>query len=408
MLERKIIRRTTDYYPLKFNPKERVNDCRGKLIIDNPRTKERYEYDLVGNVDEPLAEGALDVVCNSKEVCQRIIEFTNPYTTKDLRYKVDTDLPEILSGPLRFTIPPKGSYDYVFNIKPLLGKLYFGKLMFKEEQGNMYKWYTIKIEAKSVYNVQSVEMKTTIRKAIYVDFTLENPTTNFVRFDVDYQGDFLLGAKELRLEPEKSGVYQLFYEPLKVGVFEGQLHIFNDAIGEFLYKLTLVCEESPPTFLDTIKAELGKSAEVIVNLENPSQNDVEVFLSNSNITNYSTFPEKIIIRQFSNKDVTIRYTPSSLGTEELATIVFQSKIGKWDYRLNGQGIQPKVMEKTECSSFVGGISSGIIHFKNPFKEILNLWIELKCSEENQSSFKLMGKKDKYVVEAFSNLINLFN
>jgi len=359
-------------------------------------------------VDEPLAEDTLEIKCNSKEVVQKVIQFTNPSSFKDISYKVDTDLPDILSGPTKFTIPPKGSYDYVFSVRPLVGKIYFGKLIFKEEYGNMYKWYTVKIESKSLYSVQAVEMKSRIRKAIYVDLTLNNPTNEVVRFSVDYQGDYLMGAKELRLDPESSGIYQLFYEPLQVGVFEGILHLFNDSIGEFLYKLTLICEDSPPTFLETIKAELGKSAEVVVTLENPSGNDVEVATTNTNMTNFTTIPDKILIKPYLSKDITIKYTPSSISTEELATIVFISRIGKWDFRLNGKGIIPKAMEPTNVSSYVGGITSGLINFKNPFKEVLNLWAELKCeTNDSQAAFKLITKKDKFTVESLSNFLYNF-
>ena len=278
-----------------------------------------------------------------------------------------------------------------------------GKIIFYELDTNMYKWYTIKIEAKAVINTQTVEMKTTIRKAIYVDFTLVNPTDDFVRFDVDYQGEFLIGKNELKLEASKSGVYQLFYEPLKVGNFEGSLHLYNDSIGEFLYKLNLISDESPIVFIPNIRAELGKHADVTLALENPSPMDVDVYYTNNNIINYQSLDATIIIKPYSTKEVIVRYTPSSLNTEESAVFLFQSKIGKWEFKLAGKGINPKTMDSTPVNSYVGGISSGMINFKNPFKETLNIWLELK-STDNEEAFKLMIKKEKFVVDPLSNYI----
>ena len=52
------------------------------------------------------------------------------------------------------------------------------------------------------------------------------------------------------------------------------LHIYNDRIGEFLYKLKLVCEEQPVIFSEIIKAELGKYVDYPVMLENPTMEEI--------------------------------------------------------------------------------------------------------------------------------------
>ena len=61
------------------------------------------------------------------------------------------------------------------------------------------------------------------------------------------------------------------------------------------------------------------------------------------------------------------------------------------------------MEITSVSTYVGGITSGMINFKNPFKDSLNVALELKCAEW-QGTFRIMLKKrDKYSIEPFRML-----
>ena len=107
---------------------------------------------------------------------------------------------------------------------------------------------------------QTIEMRTEIRKGIYIDINLENPSNDSQVFMVDFDSDlFLFGEKEVKVEPKSSKVYKLLFAPLRVGVWENiMLHIYNDRIGEFLYKLKLISESQPIITSEVIKAELGK------------------------------------------------------------------------------------------------------------------------------------------------------
>lgn len=399
--DKKINRKSTGQYILVFNPTERI-DSKGKLTLTNTFTKEIYEYELIGKVDDPLAEGTLEFTCNAKETLKRKINIENPYE-RDTNYIVETDLADIISGPQNFTIKAGSVYNYEITVKPLLGKIYFGKITFIDDKKN-YIWYTIKVEARSIFQQHSIEMRTCIRKAIYIEISLENPMNELILFHIDYEGEFLLGDKEMRLEPNRTGVYQLFFAPLKVGAWDGKLHIFNEYVGEFLYKIKLVSEENPPIYPDILKAELGKSTEYVIPLENPINEEVDVAYYHTNKKLFTIIPDKISIPPYSTREVIVKYSPSSLDGEEECQLRFEtSKIGKWVYNLRGKGIPPGVMETTVVSTYVDGITSGTINFNNRLNEKIQVTVELKC-DEWPGTFELLNKKDKYIIENFRNLL----
>lgn len=330
----------------------------------------------------------------------------NNTSEKEITYNVETDLGEVISGLSRFVVRPQTSYPYDFNVKPLLGKIYFGKITFMDEKSGNYIWYTIKIEAKSQYQAQTIEMRSTIRKTVYIDICLDNPLEEYVVFNVDFEGDYLIvKEKEIRIDPLRSINYQLFFAPLRVGTWEGRVHIYNDSIGEFLYNVKLICDDNPPQYPDIVKSELGKSVDIPIFLENPSAEEVKVSYTNTNSYNFEVVPEKVTIPHLSSREIIIRYSPSSLDREEEAKIIFNSlSIGSWIFNFRGKGIPPEVMDPVFVNTYVGGITSGMINFKNPFNESLNVIVELK-SEDWPGTFKLLSKTNKYTIDRTCIFLN---
>ena len=114
----------TDYL-LTFAPTEKVN-CSGMLKLTNSFTSETYFYTLIGNVEDPLAEGNIEITgINAKETQKKIINIDND-SERDIPYTVETDLDEVISGLSNFTVKANSSFPYEMKIRPLLGKIYFG------------------------------------------------------------------------------------------------------------------------------------------------------------------------------------------------------------------------------------------------------------------------------------------
>lgn len=393
--DKKISKKSTESYPLTYFPLEKFSTT-GKLILRNTFTKEYYEYELKGNVDDPLAEGLLEIFCNAYEERKTTVQIDNIYDY-DLNYEVETDLTDVVTGLEKFCVRARNHYKYEITTKPLLGKIYFGKITFKDDKG-FFKWYTIKIDAKSITQNETLELKTQIRKAIYIQLVIENPTNKTKVFNCDFEGPFLKGDSEIKVEANKKINYILYFEPYKVGKWEGIIHIYNETAGEYLYKLKLISEESTIIYPDTIQSELGKSSQSSILLENPTKQEIVVLHTNSNPSHFKIKPDKITLLPESYKEILVTFTPSNLEYEEICTLLFESyEIGKWEYRLRGKGLFPTIMDTTKISTFVGGIISGGVTFKNPTNEKITITLELKC-DEWPNTFRLMLKNNKIVVD----------
>ena len=388
---------------LTFSPIEKIN-VNGMLKLINNYTSEKYFYTLIGNVEEPLAEGNIEITnINAKESIKKIITIDNPLE-RDVTYTVETDLDDVISGLSTFVAKAQLPYSYEMKIRPLLGKIYFGRIIFRDDHKG-YKWYTVRVEAKTQIQPQTIEMRTKIRKGIFIEINLENPTNENVIFRIDFDSDlFLFGDKDVKVNANSTVIYKLLFAPLKVGIWENvMLHIYNDRIGEFLYKLKLVCEEQPVIFSEIIKAELGKYIDYPVMLENPTMEEIEVKSFSSNDKLFKVLQEKIFLPSGVKKEVLIRYTPSSLDGDEEGTVKFETKkIGKWEYHLRGRGIPPTQMETTYVRTFVGGVASGQVNFKNPLNERITVNVELKCSKFPEA-FTLLLKKAKHPLDPSKTL-----
>ena len=280
--DKRIPKHTITDIKLIFSPTEKT-PVNGMLKLINNYTSEKYFYTLIGNVEDPLAEGNIEITnINAKETQKKTIELENTLE-RDVNYTVETDLDDVISGLANFTIKANSKYSYEMKIRPLLGKIYFGRIIFKDDHKG-YKWYTIRVEAKCQIQASTIEMKTMIRRGTYIEINLENPTNEPVVFRIDFDNDiFLFGDKEVRVNPSATVIYKLLFAPLKIGIWDNvMLHIYNDKIGEFLYKLKLISEEQPIINSELIEAELGKYVDYPIMLENPTGEEIEVKYFNSN------------------------------------------------------------------------------------------------------------------------------
>ena len=383
---------------LTFSPTEKIA-VNGMLKLVNNFTSERYFYTLIGNVEDPLAEDNIEITnINAKETQKKIIPLSNELE-RDVSYTVETDLDEVISGLASFIIKANSTYNYEMKIRPLLGKIYFGRIIFRDDHKG-YKWYTIRVEAKSQLQAKTIEMRTLIRKGVYIEINLENPTNEVAIFRIDFDSDlFLFGEKDVKVNANSTIEYKLLFAPLKVGVWENViLHIYNDRIGEFLYKLKLISEEQPVIVSEPIKAELGKYTDYPIILENPTNEEVEVKCLNSNKKLFQVLQEKIFLPGGVRKEILVRYIPSTLdGLEECHLRFETKKIGNWEFLLRGSGIPPTQMETTYVRTYVGGVTSGQVNFRNPLNEKITISIELIC-ENFPDAFSLVNKKTKYPLE----------
>lgn len=88
---------------------------------------------------------------------------------------------------------------------------------------------------------------------------------------------------------------------------------------------------------------------------------------------------------FASTDFEIIYTPSTLSSTELATIILHHpEIGTWQYEIEGMGELPGVMTEHFPTSVVGQMSSYMMSFRNPFDSPLSVNVVLTIDKPASS------------------------
>lgn len=94
--------------------------------------------------------------------------------------------------------------------------------------------------------------------------------------------------------------------------------------------------------------------------------------------------------------VKIQYSPTNLDVVESGTIVFENPtVGKWEYNVEGKGMLPTVMEPQPISTAVGGNTSSMLTFKNPFKEPATVHVHMET--DDTKIFSLLLKRNKFSI-----------
>ena len=394
--ELQVKRKSQNNFVLSFKP-QWTCEIEGKLTLTNATTNEIYEYDLHGVGEEPLAEEHIVLECKARETTEYTFEIKNP-TERPQTYRIETDLNNVV-GPEDIKLKPRESGKYPIKITPLLGGTYTGSITFIDNE-DRFIWYTVEVHTESPRPEKTLELQSIVRKAVAVDIVLENPLPEPVTFEVFFTGNGLLGDAAFSIGPKNQSTYELLYSPLKPtepGIPEkGTIGFLNEKLGEFWYDLLMICDESPLHTVDAVECELGKRAEIYLELENPINDEVIIEHTCTNSTNFEIFPEKILIGPYDTFKVCVQYSPSTLGELEVGEILFKNElIGKWRYRVQGRGLYPTIMEPQPVSTAVGTNTSSMLAFKNPFREPSSVDVELQTME--QGVFSLLLKKNHFSI-----------
>ena len=393
-------RKTQGAFLLHFHPQNPLEKYEGKLSITNTTTNDHYEYDLIGITTDPLAKGHLVIKCVAQSLEKRTIEVANPYKDRAVAYLVETDLINA-AGVSRFVIEPGKTYKYQLNVTPLIGGVYTGSITFTEEtEPQKYVWYTVSVETERAGARGELTLKAEIRKTVACEITLHNPLEEALTFEAILEGEGLLGEPVISIPPKKTVNYELSFLPLKVFSERGSVSFVNERVGEIWYDLTLSSQEQKTEKLPLIRAELGKSSEVKIYLENPAPYTVSVQGTTTNIGNFTLLPDSFEIPAFQETEVTVKYTPSKLEEQEAGELLFESKeIGRWRFIVLGLGTPPDKFPATLISCPVDKDLTQIVNFRNPLREEIPVQIALR---QKGAGFRLMTNKLKVTISGLTN------
>lgn len=369
-------------YPLTFAPTWIGKEIQGKLVFR--RTNDiLFEYSLSGEGEAPLAEGNEIIRCNARDTVMRKLRVTNS-CKEPTTYAVVSDL-DFVSGDNELTVPPSSSADYELFVTPSLGGSYAGSVYFNASKE--YMWYTVKIEVDSPREESVIDISTVVRQAASVRLSIENPLNERVVFDVELQGDGLLGEDKFILEAsEQSGTYELFYTPLIANEHQGSVAFLNDKVGEFWYRLNLCATKAEPLHLDTMVCAVGARVSTDIPVENPLDHEITLVSRCSNSVNYSVEPEVFNIPPYGSKKAKIFYSPSDIDVLQTSDIsLHHAELGDWEYTVSGKGIEPGLMNEHVPIAVVGEPTSYMISFRNPFVTRLEIDVVLRESDPKNAA-----------------------
>ncbi|CAM9334154.1 unnamed protein product [Discosporangium mesarthrocarpum] len=370
------------FAPVRFSPEEVLS----KLVLTDTKDRERpvrFEFELRGTAEEPLAESHRVLKCSARErVHETNNNIWNPLVctgSPAVSYAVESDLPGV-SGEPTILVPAKGEAEYSLSLCPQFSGVFTGSLTFTGPAGAVT-WFTVEVQTSNPLEEDVVAITTVLRQAVSVEICLANPLDEDLEFQVFLEGEGLMGDATFPLGPLESATYTLYYSPMRVQSHTGKVTFATERVGEFWYKLDLRADPAPPIRLDTILCPAGAREAVDLSIDNPMGQEVVLVAKSSNKRNFSVEPGQIAIGPYGTSPFQVIYTPSSLGEEEFGEVILSHPdLGDWVYEVSGRGRMPGVMQEQRPSATVGQTSSFMFPFRNPFPESLLLSVILKNEE----------------------------
>ena len=425
----------------------------GLLKLYNPDAGDTFTYRLEGFAEEALAEGNLVYRCVARKperftiALQKMSLPSSPAEkgkkkqapdNKVQKFIVESDLP-FLSGTESIEVSNDGA-NYVFTINSPSGGVFSGNISFRESETDATIWYTITVEVMGPAEERTIEVESTVRKAVAVEITLDNPTDEPLKFDVKMMGEGLLGESTFTLPPKGSparkgntnDIYELIFSPLRAGNTVGKISFANSKVGELWYKLNLIAVPAPPVVLDVIEAMVGTTVAAEGPIENPLGERVSFTVRVDDTEHFTVPDDKIILEPYAQTSFVLNFRPSSLNDMVSTRIVLSnSQFGEIWYEVRGIGCLPGLMTNTYVDAPLNEIGSQTIVFRNPFKHPLPLDVVLtnqplteephnprdknssaistlkqKAAQEAMESFELLLKKSTDLVVGPGSLLHI--
>lgn len=393
---------STVNYPLTFRPSWMTEET-ALFVLSNLSNDDKYEYDLKGIGEEPIAEDQIKIECCARNIIKKSIQIPNIHP-KHTTYTVESDI-SCITGLSEMTVDPGKSVNYDFTFMPLNSGKYEGSITFKSNSGE-YLWYEVFGEVASPNEESTLNISSLVREAVSVEISLSNPLKETIVFDIELKGVGLIGDETFRLDASQSGTYKLIFSPLKSGTQSGGIIFSNEKVGEFWYKLNLVAETSKPIELELMSCAVGMRASQPLTLFNPTNKVIELSPKIDNERNYSIRDSVIVLEPYESINVILDYSPSSLTQIENGRIsLMHPDLDDWIFLVKGIGSKPDRMTEIVATALLGQTSSELLMFKNPFSTELLIKVSLEPISPGKAipdEFKLMIKKQKFEIDGFSS------
>ncbi len=390
----------------------------GKLQLKNPETNDIFEYQLIGVAEDALAEDTLNFRCSARKKSVFSIFIPNlesilgppkshqqdDHPTR--LFKVETDLPfAIIKESAK--IPAEGG-NFEFSVNCPMGGELNGYVSFKDTDTQAVFWYAIVVDVTSPQEEKTIEVQATVRQAVVVEITLDNPLKDELVFDVTLQGEGLIGQPILSLLPgdaPQQNVYELIYSPLFAGPSIGKVSFWNELVGEVWYKLQLVALPASAIEIPLVDCMLGSETTIYPEIENPLNESITFTIDVVDTEHFAVSHPKLSLKSFEQGKFAVNFRPSNFNEIYSTQVRLRNKkLGEIVYNLSGKGLLPGVLPTTIIEGPIFEIVSENILFRNPFPHPLPVEIILVADRVGsglEQVFSLLRKTSESVVPAKS-------
>lgn len=413
----KVTKDSSAIYQLNFTGAH-SGEFTGKLIFSHNNSDDTFEYRLIGIAEDPLAEDNLRLRCIARSKThfsvpvRRLLTPTIPPERVQI-FDVQTDLPYLM-GSSTIEVEGNGEALYDFYILSPVSGILTGSLTFRDQASNAMMWYTFDISVDAPFAESEITVQAVVRTAAAVEIMLENPSLEQKTFEVEIDGEGLLGDSMFIVPPKSSKVpYELIFSPLRVGEFKGSISFKSARSGQFWYQINLTALEAPAILIPPMECMMGSSVAVKVNVENPLKEEITFAIQTGDNDAFSTEESSINLGPYGQAIFTVVFTPVKMNTKETSAIYLSHpSFGEIRYEVTGVGLMPGNMDPIEMSSTIGVLGSYTVPFQNPFRHPLPIEILLSSSEggigkgDDVDAFELLLRKNASLVVASHSTLQI--
>ncbi|XP_054864966.1 hydrocephalus-inducing protein homolog [Amphiprion ocellaris] len=363
-------------------------------------------YTLQGTADPPKAEDTLMHELPAKTHHTELLPVHN-WLSRQQRFcvlletvKPDKPDPTVsLTGLKYIDVPALSSRDYEMSFFMYREGQYSTKVTFCNKVTGEYLFYLVTFKATSPGVLSTIELTTTVRRAVSATVEVENPLTKPASFTTECKSLDISVPSQHTVSGQSKGVLSFDYQPLQTGESTARLTLSSSDLGFFHYDLLLRALPPPAEKAVHFTTSLGSSDTVPVKFINCSRFKTDYACT----TDCSEFSVDKSVRaspgfgEGSEACVEVCFEPHQLG-EVRGQLSLSSAIGgEYIFPLRGICLPPKAQGPF---SIKAGRSISI-PFKNVFLQAtaLSFQVDNPCFTVKGSG-NLPSKKTQNIVVSF--------
>jgi hypothetical protein len=164
-----------------------------------------------------------------------------------------------------------------------------------------------------------------VHSAVEVELAITNPLDEGISLAAQYGHASLTGPQTFSLKGKQSGTFAFYFAPLTPGKGESSLKLVHPDVGEFWYQVHHNATPAKPKQAKLTMGAVGLATTAKVPFANPLDRKLRFSVTSSDTQRFTVAPHSLVLEGLKVQDVTVTYTPRSVGREEYANLVLENE-----------------------------------------------------------------------------------